>query len=238
MRVFQSSCSASNHEMSSVSHIPFFSLSVLYLVTFDMAKHTKHKTRLAKKIAHLQLQLAPLVPLPDGPPHPAFPHTLLEYHLLTEEELDAIASWYHQSTPCVWTFEYPATMNWDKAFLNASKIKQANAEMARRTSQPTEVPEWWAAILQDAKEPSAGSQSPTESRRRSSVRRWSTSLLNDSQRIAIKRRKVGKFIGLVGMDTPVDEIEGRIRFSMRQALKIAQEENRRQEERELSRRKI
>jgi hypothetical protein len=54
---------------------------------------------LTKQIATLQLELAPLVPLPTGPPHPAFPKTLLAFHLLTEDELDSIAHHYHQSTP-------------------------------------------------------------------------------------------------------------------------------------------
>ncbi|EGP87303.1 uncharacterized protein MYCGRDRAFT_19289, partial [Zymoseptoria tritici IPO323] len=104
---------------------------------------------LAKKIATLQLRLAPLVPLPTGPPHPAFPKTLMAFHLLTEEELDSIAHYYHQSTPGIWTHQYPATMNWDKDFLAAAK--PPTAEEIRGMS----------------------------------------------------RRKVGKFIGLVGMETPV-----------------------------------
>ncbi|KAK4907137.1 hypothetical protein LTR28_000501, partial [Elasticomyces elasticus] len=50
---------------------------------------------LAQKINKLKLKLHPLVPLPMGPPHPAFPKTLMHYHLLTEEELDSIAHYYH-----------------------------------------------------------------------------------------------------------------------------------------------
>ncbi|EMF13803.1 uncharacterized protein SEPMUDRAFT_85001, partial [Sphaerulina musiva SO2202] len=64
-----------------------------------MAPSTRRNSALAKKIATLQLRLAPLVPLPAGPPHPAFPDTLLAFHLLTEAELDSIAHYYHQSTP-------------------------------------------------------------------------------------------------------------------------------------------
>lgn len=67
-----------------------------------MAPSTRRNSALAKKIATLQLRLAPLVPLPAGPPHPAFPDTLLAFHLLTEAELDSIAHYYHQSTPSQW----------------------------------------------------------------------------------------------------------------------------------------
>lgn len=78
-----------------------------------MAPSTRRNSALAKKIATLQLRLQPLVPLPAGPPHPAFPKTLMAFHLLTEDELDSIAHYYHQSTPGVYTRQYPANMNWD-----------------------------------------------------------------------------------------------------------------------------
>ena len=44
------------------------------------------KQQLATRIAHLQLKLQPLVPLPTGDPHPDFPRTILAYHLLTEAD--------------------------------------------------------------------------------------------------------------------------------------------------------
>jgi hypothetical protein len=50
-----------------------------------------NNAHLSKKIATLQLELAPLVPLPEGPPHLSFPKTFLAFHLLTEDELDSIA---------------------------------------------------------------------------------------------------------------------------------------------------
>ncbi|KAF2218054.1 hypothetical protein CERZMDRAFT_12308, partial [Cercospora zeae-maydis SCOH1-5] len=132
---------------------------------------------LAKKIATLQLRLAPLVPLPAGPPHPAFPKTLMAFHLLTEDELDSIAHYYHQSTPSQWTHHYPATMNWDKDFLAKP---QGNAEDLDSGASYADM--------------------------------------SDKERIRIKRRKVGKFIGLVGMETPAEEIAARIQLSLDRAV--------------------
>ncbi|KAI9701655.1 MAG: hypothetical protein M1820_006426 [Bogoriella megaspora] len=114
---------------------------------------------MAQKIESLRLTLAPIVPLPTGPSHPEFPKTLLNFWLLTEGQLDSLAHYYHQSTPCVWTNQYPANMNWDVSFFN----RTANSGQ-----------------------------------------------MSEKQRIAIKRRKFGKFIGMNGCETPVEEVEFRL----------------------------
>jgi hypothetical protein len=62
--------------------------------------------------------------------------------------------------------------------------------------------------------------------------------LSDKDRIRIKRRKVGKFIGLVGMETPVEEIAGRIQASLDRAVERSREELRRNEEIMLRRSKM
>ena len=62
--------------------------------------------------------------------------------------------------------------------------------------------------------------------------------LSGKDRIRIKRRKVGKFIGLVGMETPVEEIAGRIQASLDRAIERSREELRRNEEVMLRRRKM
>ncbi|RYP29638.1 hypothetical protein DL766_005268 [Monosporascus sp. MC13-8B] len=92
-----------------------------------------------EKLRQMALPLAPLVQLTSGEIHPAFPPTLLNFWLLTDAQLEELAHFYHQRTPCRWTFHYPCPI----------------------TS--------WAAAL------------PLEE----------------------KRRKIGKFIGLRGCDTPV-----------------------------------
>ena len=60
----------------------------------------------------------------------------------------------------------------------------------------------------------------------------------DEDRISIKRRKVGKFIGLKGLDTPAEEIVMRIQFDLGRASRRREEELRRTEEAELRRQKM
>lgn len=221
---------------------------------------------LLKKIATLQLELAPLVPLPGGPPHPAFPRTLLAFHLLTEDELDSIAHHYHQSTPGPWTTHYPALMNWDKEFL--ARPEGTAKGKGKGKGHPASVSDVDAAIEADVSEgeflqtlmetvedlkkstatpppttlPSSTVNPPPTSAPSSDPAAPSASNpyagLSDKDRIRIKRRKVGKFIGLVGMETPVEEIAGRIQASLDRAVERSREELRRNEEIMLRRTKM
>lgn len=68
--------------------------------------------RLRAKMAEMRKTLSPLVSITTGQVHEAFPKTLLHYWLLTHSELDALAAFYHQSTPSRWTNEYPKVMGW------------------------------------------------------------------------------------------------------------------------------
>ena len=57
---------------------------------------------------HLSQTLAPLVSITTGEPHPAFPRSILHYHLLTSDQLDDLSRYYHQVWPPVpETFGYP-----------------------------------------------------------------------------------------------------------------------------------
>ncbi|KAI4103437.1 MAG: hypothetical protein L6R37_003792 [Teloschistes peruensis] len=60
-----------------------------------------------RKLSHLSYPLAPLLSITSGISHPQFPTTILAYHLLTEQQLDELAHWYHQRTPGEWSFYYP-----------------------------------------------------------------------------------------------------------------------------------
>lgn len=199
-----------------------------------MAPVTRRNSTLAKKIATLQLRLAPLVPLPSGPPHPAFPKTLMAFHLLTEDELDSIAHYYHQSTPGPWSLHYPAHMNWDKDFLSKPKQLPSSKRHSRRLSQEEKL--WLEDLMktvEDIQAPVLRSQSEAGA---SSTNPYAG--LSEKDRIRIKRRKVGKFIGLVGMETPAEEIAGRLQASLDRAIERSREELRRNEEIMLRRRKM
>jgi hypothetical protein len=213
---------------------------------------------LTKKIATLQLKLAPLVPLPTGPPHPAFPKTLLAFHLLTEDELDSIAHHYHQSTPGPWTQHYPALMNWDKDFLARNDTSAAGKGKGKTKASAADVDaaleanvsekdflETLMTTVQDLQKEQQGAAPPTlRSSEAPGAGSASASAgsqyagLSDKDRIRIKRRKVGKFIGLVGMETPVEEIAGRIQASLDRAVERSREELRRNEEIMLRRSKM
>lgn len=205
-----------------------------------MAPLTRRNSTLAKKIATLQLRLAPLVPLPSGPPHPAFPKTLMAFHLLTEDELDSIAHYYHQSTPGPWSNHYPSNMNWDKDFL-ARPLADAkdgkNRRHSRRLSLQLEEA-WLDDLMQTVKDLQHAPLVRSQSSPASENERNPYAVLSDRDRIRIKRRKVGKFIGLVGMDTPAEEIAGRIQASLERAIEKSREELRRNEEVMLRRKKM
>ncbi|KAK4159163.1 hypothetical protein QBC43DRAFT_132594 [Cladorrhinum sp. PSN259] len=64
------------------------------------------------KLSQMSLRLAPLVQLTSGQIHPSFPQTLLSFWLLTEAQLDSLAHFYHQRTPCQWTRHYPCPVYW------------------------------------------------------------------------------------------------------------------------------
>lgn len=78
------------------------------------ARRTGRNPALDTKLRQMALPLAPLVQLTSGQVHPAFPTTLLNFWLLTDEQLDEIAHFYHQRTPCQWTRHYPCPITWSE----------------------------------------------------------------------------------------------------------------------------
>lgn len=60
-----------------------------------------------RRFGHLLHQLCPLLSIETGLPHPDFPRTILHYHLLSEEQLDSLAHFYHQRTPGEYSLGYP-----------------------------------------------------------------------------------------------------------------------------------
>ena len=59
-------------------------------------------------LTHLSTPLVPLISITTGLPHPSFPKSLLQYHLLTHTQLDSLARHYHQTyPPSEASFGYP-----------------------------------------------------------------------------------------------------------------------------------
>lgn len=85
---------------------------------------TSRNPALDSKLKQMALPLAPLVQLTSGHVHPAFPSTLLSFWLLTDEQLDQIAHFYHQRTPCQWTRHYPCPITWGEGLTVEEKRRK------------------------------------------------------------------------------------------------------------------
>jgi hypothetical protein len=78
-----------------------------------MFSHRRQRSpELEAKISQMALRLAPLVQVTTGEVHPKFPATLLNFWLLTSEQLDELAQFYHQRTPSEWSGFYPCPVTW------------------------------------------------------------------------------------------------------------------------------
>jgi hypothetical protein len=72
----------------------------------------------------MALPLAPLVRLTTGEVHPDFPNTLLNFWLLTSDQLDELAHFYHQRTPSIWSAHYPCPVVWGRNLTLEEKRKK------------------------------------------------------------------------------------------------------------------
>ncbi|KYK55417.1 beta-xylosidase [Drechmeria coniospora] len=68
--------------------------------------------QLAHKLRQMALPLSPLVQLTTGAVHAHFPRNVLQFWLLTDDQLESLAVFYHQRTPCSWTTQYPCPIAW------------------------------------------------------------------------------------------------------------------------------
>jgi hypothetical protein len=90
----------------------------------------KSNPDLALKISQMRLVIAPIVHVQTGFPGPGFPSTMLHLFLLTEPQLDDLAQYYSQTTPCELTYQYPQTMDWAKPFLRADDELPENCKLS------------------------------------------------------------------------------------------------------------
>ncbi|KAH6951132.1 hypothetical protein BKA56DRAFT_638619 [Ilyonectria sp. MPI-CAGE-AT-0026] len=67
---------------------------------------------LTEKLKQMARPLAAFVELDQGAIHPAFPMTVLNFWLLTDEQLESLAQFYHQTTINKYTNLYPCRIIW------------------------------------------------------------------------------------------------------------------------------
>jgi len=133
----------------------------------DSIKRRNNPT-LQEKIEQLRFPILPIYQLPCNDPHPKYPKSLLEFWLLSEDDCDSIARYYHQLSPTSqWHNLYPSNMNWDCDFL------------AKPDPQTMDEEDMQAC-------------------------------LNEEDRVWLKKRMVGKFIGFPWCRTPIAEVRKRI----------------------------
>ena len=68
-----------------------------------------------EKLRVMSLELSPLVQLTTGAVHPDFPRRVVQFWLLTDEQLESLAGFYHQREVCEFTAQYPCPVRWDSA---------------------------------------------------------------------------------------------------------------------------
>lgn len=82
--------------------------------TSIMLSRRPQNPNLQAKMAQMALPLAPLVRITSGEIHPYFPATLLNFWVLTSDQLDELAHFYHQRTPSAMSAHYPCPVVWGK----------------------------------------------------------------------------------------------------------------------------
>ncbi|ETN42901.1 uncharacterized protein HMPREF1541_02059 [Cyphellophora europaea CBS 101466] len=109
-------------------------------------------------ITHLSTTLVPLISVSTGLPHPEFPRSLLQYHLLTHAQLDSLARWYHQTEPATAeSWQYPAIIPpFTSAALSMALGDGANSSAFDNVSLETKRRRWGRFIGL------RGCESPTE----------------------------------------------------------------------------
>ncbi|CAK7266301.1 hypothetical protein SEPCBS57363_002021 [Sporothrix epigloea] len=78
------------------------------------ARRVARRPALEAKLRHMAQTLHPLVHAVTGDVHPYFPLTIFQYWLLNDEQLNALASFYHQRTPHPLKQLYPCPVLWPR----------------------------------------------------------------------------------------------------------------------------
>lgn len=160
----------------------------------------------SNRLAHLRTRLAPLVSVTDQTAHAEFPATLLQYHLLTSPQLDALAQHYHQSSPRVESWGYPVSVVGRWAVPSSSSPllpSQPTTTTTTNSNQSTAHSLSFAIMgLEPDNGPTTGSGSGSEPASPASAPRRSGRGKKAKASVHDRRRRFGRFIGLRGCESP------------------------------------
>lgn len=96
--------------------------------------------KLAHKLRQMALPLSPLVQLTTGTVHPNFPATVLHFWLLTNDQLESLASFYHQTRPSPWSSQYPCPVRWRSDVPLEEKRRRMGRFIGLRGCEPSSGP--------------------------------------------------------------------------------------------------
>lgn len=151
-------------------------------------------THFSNRLAYLRTTLAPLVSITEHTAHPDFPTTMLHYHLLTSPQLDALARHYHQSSPKAESWSYPVSIvgRWTVPSTGAEPTTAASPTPHSSTTTTTTTT--WPAL--DLSAAIMGLEPPRP--------RTTGCQRTTCQKPSVKdrKRRFGRFIGLVGCESP------------------------------------
>lgn len=191
--------------------------------TTTASSSSPEKSLLNRRFAHLLRPLCPLLSVETGQPHPAFPATLLNYHLLTNAQLDDLAHFYHQRTPGPNSLRYPmpiVSRYWAPA---VTPVEQGSV------TEEESVDNFFDHVEEEYHDVQMG-------RVRKILDMTPLEQIRDVATIEDKRRRFGRFLGLQGLESAVSEGDMRAEMERWVEARLARIE-RREEEREMWRSK-
>ncbi|CAK7562246.1 MAG: hypothetical protein SEPTF4163_000081 [Sporothrix epigloea] len=112
------------------------------------ARRMARRPALEAKLRHMAQTLHPLVHAVTGDVHPYFPLTICQYWLLNDEQLNALASFYHQRTPHPLKQLYPCPVLWPRRGLT---LEDKRRKFGRFIGlRGCETPLWPDGLSQDS----------------------------------------------------------------------------------------
>jgi hypothetical protein len=120
--------------------------------------HSSLSPAFRDKIRKMARSLSPLVQVDTGRIHPDFPRYLVNFWLLTHDQLDSLAEFYHQRHVGPLTFEYPIRVQWPEGMSLEQKRRRFGRFIGLRGCESPGMP---PIGFDNFKSPSTTSRSST-----------------------------------------------------------------------------